>query len=47
MDWNAKKNHILRSCIGGPEGATLEEVLKYRESWREEVLERMLAHPVA
>lgn len=47
MDWNANKNHVLRSCIGGPEGDTLEAVVKYRKSWREEVLEHMLAFPVA
>ena len=47
MDWNAKKNHVLRSCIGGPEGDTLDEVVAFRESWRDEVLKHMLAYPVA
>ena len=43
MDWNAQLYHIDSSCVGGAEGNSLEEILKYRMAWRQELLDVLLS----
>ena len=45
MDWNAQRNHIDSSCLGGIEGETYEQILLFRLGWRNELLEKLMENP--